>query len=324
MNESNGLIHACLLDGNGGGRQFDWPEVRSWTAAQGLLWVHLDRTGSDTQRWLAEDSGIDPIIREALLEHDVRPRVLPVDDALLIILRGVNLNPGANPEDMVGVRCWIEPTRIITMRHHRVMAINDIREALAAGAGPTGRGDFLVSLVDGLTRRMGPIIDDLDDRVDRLEDEVLTEQSASLRGQLSLLRRQTIMLRRYLAPQREVVSRLYLEPADWLDGHHRGKLREVGDRTIRYLEDLDAARERAAVIQEELNNRLSDQMNNTMYLLTIVAAVLLPPSLITGIFGINVGGMPGVENSFGFTAVILSIIVLAIVEVVLLRRLKWI
>ncbi|MDH3665030.1 MAG: zinc transporter ZntB, partial [Alphaproteobacteria bacterium] len=189
---------------------------------------------------------------------------------------------------------------------------------------PKGPSDFLVSLVDRLTSRMGPVIDDLDDRVDRLEDEVLTAQSASLRGQLSLLRRQAIMLRRYLAPQREAITHLYMELTGWLDERQHGQLREIGDRTIRYLEDLEAARERAAVIQEELHNRLSDQMNKTMYLLTIVAAVLLPPSLITGIFGINVGGMPGVESGFGFTAVILSIIVLATVEIVLLRRLKWI
>ncbi|UCH74428.1 MAG: zinc transporter ZntB, partial [Rhodospirillales bacterium] len=91
-----------------------------------------------------------------------------------------------------------------------------------------------------------------------------------------------------------------------------------------YVEDLDAARERAAVTQDELNNRLSDQMNRTMYLLTIVAAVLLPPSLITGLFGINVGGMPGVENIWAFTGVVIALIVIAVIEVILLRRLKWI
>jgi len=93
---------------------------------------------------------------------------------------------------------------------------------------------------------------------------------------------------------------------------------------LRYVEDLDAARERAAVIQDELNNRLSDQMNRTMYLLTIVAAILLPPSLITGLFGINVGGMPGVENIWAITLVVAGIVVLAAVEVIVLRRLKWI
>ena len=104
----------------------------------------------------------------------------------------------------------------------------------------------------------------------------------------------------------------------------RAVLREVADRTTRFVEDLDAARERAAVVQDELNTRLSDQMNRTMYLLTVVATVLLPPSLITGLLGINVGGMPGAEQPWAFWVVIVLLLVLAGVEIVVLRRLRWI
>ena len=92
----------------------------------------------------------------------------------------------------------------------------------------------------------------------------------------------------------------------------------------RDLEDLDATRERAAVTQEELNSRLADQMNKTMYVLTVVAAILLPPSLITGLFGINVGGMPGTESNIGFVTVVLAIILMAVFQFLIFRRLKWI
>ncbi len=204
------------------------------------------------------------------------------------------------------------------------MAVNDLREAVEAGTGPIGPGDFLYRLADRLIDRMGPVVSELDDRVDELEDAVLTEQSTALRTQIGEIRREAISLRRYLAPQRDVVARLPLEQASWLEPLHKAHLREIADRTLRYVEDLDAARERAAVIQDELNNRLSDQMNRTMYLLTIVAAVLLPPSLITGLFGINVGGMPGVENIWAFSLVVFGLVVIAVVEIIILRRLKWI
>jgi zinc transporter len=171
---------------------------------------------------------------------------------------------------------------------------------------------------------MGPVIEELEDRVDVLEDQVLEAQSAELRSQLADLRRENILLRRYLAPQREVLSRLAMSRFSWLDERQKAEMREVADRAIRYLEDLDAARERAAVTQEELSNRLTDQMNKNMYVLTVVASVLLPPSLITGLFGINVGGMPGIESTLGFLIVSLSIIAIAIVEVIVFRRLKWI
>jgi len=324
MTNSDGLLYAFILDGTGGGRAVGWPEIESWTPDQGILWVHLDRRTRQTVEWLRNKSGIEQVMCETLLQDEVRPRVLNLDERMLVTLRGVNLNPGADPQDMVGVRVWLEPNRIISLRHRRLMAVNDLREAIEAGAGPTGPGDFLHRLSDRLIDRMGPVVDELDDRVDALEDAVLTEHSTALRTRIGEIRREAILLRRYLAPQRDVMARLPLEQAAWLEPLHRAHLRETADRTLRYVEDLDAARERAAVIQDELNNRLSDQMNRTMYLLTIVAAILLPPSLITGLFGINVGGMPGVENIWAFTLVVAGIVVLAAVEVIVLRRLKWI
>ena len=324
MAAEDGLVCAFLLDGRGGGREIGWGEIAAWRPEQGLLWVHLDRAGPDAKRWLRQDSGLDPVIARALLAEDVRPRELRVDDGLLVTLRGVNLNPGAEPEDMVAVRIWLEPSRIVTVRHRRLMAVSDLRDALAGGRGPTSAGAFLVMLSDRLIERMGPVIDDLIDEVDRLEDAVVTAHSAALRSDLAKVRREAISLRRYLAPQREVMARLANEQASCLAPDHKGLLREISDRTTRFVEDLDAARERAGVVQDELNNLISDQMNRTMYLLTVVAAVLLPPSLITGLLGVNVGGIPGTDHPLSFSIVIALIMALAVTEIAILRRLKWI
>lgn len=324
MSEQDGLICAFVMDGQGGGRPVGWPEIETWRPEDGLLWLHFDHTGSAVQTWLDQKSGIDPIIVRTMVQEEVRPRVLSGTDALLVVLRGVNLNPGEDPEDMVGVKLWLEPGRIITLRHRRLMAVNDVRERVERGRGPRSVGDFLVAVVEQLVERMGPVIVDLEDLVDRLEEQILTAQSSSLRAQLGQIRRQAILIRRYLAPQRDAMSRLPLEDASWLNDMQRAHLREMGDRTLRYLEDLEAARDRAAVIQEELSSRLADQMNRTMYVLTVVAAVLLPPSLITGLFGINVGGMPWVESGWGFGMIVVAMVILGVIEVVVLKRLNWI
>ena len=324
MDTDGGLICAYLLDGKGSGTPLDWAGVRSWKPTDGLLWVHLDHTGEKADVWLRDESGLDPVVSETLLQDEVRPRLLPLDEALLVILRGVNLNPGADPEDMVGIRVWIDGQRIITLRHRRIMAVNDIREEIMHGRGPRDLGDFLVSIARRLIDRMGPVISSLDDRVDDLEDKILEAKGENLRPALAEVRREAIQLRRYLGPQREVIAQLSAQPLAWLSDRQRAQLREIADRTIRYLEDLDAARERAAVTQEELNSRLADQMNKTMYVLTVVAAILLPPSLITGLFGINVGGMPGTESNIGFVTVVLAIILMAVFQFLIFRRLKWI
>ena len=183
--------------------------------------------------------------------------------------------------------------------------------------------DFLVEVADGLTSRIGAVLSELDDRVDELEDEVLSAESYELRGKIGSLRRETISLRRYLAPQRDAVARLQNERVSWLDEITRVYLREIADRTTRYVEDLDSARDRAAVTQDELNSRLSERMNKTMYVLSIVAGIFLPLGLLTGLLGINVGGIPGTENSYAFLIVCAGLVLVAILQVALFKRMHW-
>jgi len=301
-----------------------WDEIDAWTPDQGPLWVHLDFAEDGAKTWLNQKSGIDPVLVRGIVAMDARPRVEASNDALLVSLRGVNLNPGADPEDMVGIRVWVDKDRIITVRHRRLMAVQELRERLEQGHGPKTTGEFLARLADGMIDRMGPVIGDLEDRVDALEDEILSRGRSSLRSELSDIRRVAITLRRYLAPQREAMSRLLIEDVTWLHDMDRTVLREVADRTTRFVEDLDSTRERAAVIQEELAARLAEQMNRTMYVLTVVAAILLPPSLLTGLLGINVGGMPGVDSDWSFAIVVVAIAILGVVEFLVLRWLKWI
>ncbi len=322
--QENGLIFAVILDGKGGGREIGWDGIDAWSPGSGMLWVHLDFQSSQAKNWLNEKSGIDPVLARTIVAADARPRVVALDDALMVSLRGVNLNPGANPEDMVGIRVWIDRDRIISVRHRRLMAAQDLRAKLANGYGPKTNGEFLARLTDSLIERMGPVVSELEDHVDDLENQVLTKGRSSLRTELSDIRRVAITLRRYLAPQRDAMSRLMLEDMTWLSTMDKAMLREVADRTTRYVEDLDSARERAAVVHEELAARLADQMNRTMYVLTVVAAILLPPSLLTGLFGINVGGMPGVDNEWSFAIIVVGIVIIAVVEFFVLRWLKWI
>ena len=323
MSEAKGLVFAYCLDGTGGGREIGWDEVRSWQPGEGVIWVHLDYQDPDVQHWIEAESSIDAIVGRALLDEETRPRCVNVNDGLMMILRGVNLNPGADPSDMISIRLWLEGNRIVTMRHRHVMAIQDLREAIASGNGPLSTGDFLVQLCDRLLLRMAPVLETLDDSVDAVEDEILTGESYELRSKIGAMRRQAISMRRYLAPQREVMARLQGERASWLNDLQRSRLRESADRITRYVEDLDAARDRAAVAQEELSSRLSEQMNKTMYVLSIVAAIFLPLGLLTGLLGINVGGIPGSENNWAFIIVCLFLLFIASLQVWIFRRRRW-
>jgi zinc transporter len=285
--------------------------------------VHLNRDSIETHRWLQNDSGLDPIVVESLLAENTRPRSAPIGDGAMVFLRGVNLNPGAEPEDMVSIRLWVEARRIISVRLRRLRSVDELRRLLAGGTGPVDTADFIGRLSHLMVSHMADVIDGVDDRVDELQQQVLATQSPTLRSELTGLRHEIIALRRYLSPQREALARLSLSRLAWLDDGNALRLREESDRVTRYVEDLDAARERAAVTSEELDNRLSEQLNRRMYVLSVVAAVFLPLGFLTGLFGINVGGIPLADDPWGFVEVTLLLLVLTLIQVAVFRWRRW-
>jgi len=319
----SGLVYGYALDGKGGGRVLSGDDLDKGLPENQLTWLHFDYTDADTRHWITEKSQLSDVVIDALLTEESRPRATQVNEGLLIALRGVNLSPDSNPEDMVGIRIWIDEKRIISTRRRRMLSAKDIVDAIEAGTGPTSTGDFLAMLSSTLMVRMQDTINDTEDYVDSIEEELLSSSSYDLRNKISAVRRVVISLRRYLAPQRDALLQMNNTKVTWLTEGDRQNLREVTDTLIRYIEDLDSARDRAAVAQEELSNRLAEQMNNRMYLLSIVAAVFLPLGFLTGLLGINVGGMPGAENPWAFWIVSGFMTITVAIQLWLFKRKNW-
>lgn len=322
--EFEGLIDAWLLDGRGGGRRLDWSEA-CLCEPQGdeWLWLHFDYSKPSVQQWMRHASNLSEFTVEALLQSETRPRALTADGGLLVFLRGVNLNPGANPEDMVSIRMWVGKNRVISLRMRRLLSIDDMRLSIVRNEGPENTGSFLAVIVDLILTRINSIIDELYDRVDELEDLVIVETAYQQRQALADVRRQLIALRRFLAPQRAALNRLASERHPLISEFQRLQLQESHDHLTRMIEDLDSARERATVTQEALVNRLAELTNERMYVLSIVSVIFLPMSFVTGLLGINVGGMPGANTDWAFIAVAALMLVMAIGLWIYLRLRRW-
>ena len=318
--EDPNFLHAMILEGKGNCREIDAAAVEQWSPDQGVLWVHVDVADSGAGRWIAEHSGIPAAALDTLLAGETRPRSIFNKQGLLIVLRGVNLNPGADPEDMVSVRIWIDANRIISSRRRKLLSIQDVRESLASGEGPTSTGGFLGAVVERLADRIGDFVDSIEDRMDAAEEEIASGRTMGFRQRLSALRRQIAHVRRFLAPQRDALDRLNRQTCAWLTEPDAHVLRQEADRITRYLEDLDLAKERAIVLQEELLSQIAQEQNARMYVLSVVAAVFLPLTFVTGLLGMNVGGLPGLESKMGF---MWSVVVMAIAAVGLVAFFRW-
>ncbi|QCU89390.1 zinc transporter ZntB [Thiomicrorhabdus sediminis] len=320
---TQGLIYAFLLDGQGGAKALSWQQVKNWHAEQGELWLHLDYSQYEVKEWLFHESGLDISVAETLLSSESRPRCQSYAEDLLMAWRGINPNPTSDPDDMVAVRMWRDNKRLISTLKRDLQAINDVVLRLERGSGPLTLGELVIELADRMVWEISSVVEKFDDAMGDLEARVLESKQLVLRTELGNLRRQVIALRRYLSPQKEALMRLTMEKLAWIDSDDRILLREVVDRVTRALEDLEAIRERAMVAQEELQNRISEELNNRMYVLSIITAVFLPLGFLTGLLGINVGGIPGAENPQAFRYFIWIIIGLIVAQIMFFKWKRW-
>lgn len=322
-----GLILATRLPGEPG--DFD-DRRRGW---DGLgfppdpppLWVHLDRTKARAQEWIRSESGLDPTVAESLLAEETRPRVQEHGEGVLVILRGINMNPGAEPDELIAIRMWLEPTRIITLRQFRFRTIAALRARAQQGSAPATAGAFLSTVANSLVNNMSPSIQNLEERLDEIEEQMLERDTDDerWRSQLATIRRQAIAYRRHIVPQRDALSRLVHQPPAMLSTRDQAELRVAMEQSTRVAETLEELRDRAAVTQDEMRARHEARVGRTVYMLTIVATIALPLGIFTGLLGINVGGMPMEDSAWGFAVACLIMVLIAASLVGLFKRMKW-
>ena len=164
--------------------------INAALAGSDLTWVHLDINEASSKKWVdAELTFLDPLTLDALFAEETRPRILEFDTGTLLILRSVNLNADAEPEDMVSIRRWIDSSRIISVRKRRLKAVTDLRESIEAGVGPHNAGDFITQLTSRLFERMEPVFTKLDELLDDAEERVIEAADTKYRSQITDIRK---------------------------------------------------------------------------------------------------------------------------------------
>lgn len=316
LQPSRGLVFGLRLDGSGGAGPV------GEAAGAGPLWLHLERHDPEVQRWLHEEAAVPPAVAAALLEEDTRPRCVVRPDGVLLILRGVNLDPAAQHEETIAVRLWATADRVLSLRRYRIMAVTELREALERGEGPATVAGLVLRLVDSLTARMMPEIDAMEAALDGLEVEALGDGSTVDRRRLAAIRRRSLVLHRYLAPQREALVEFRRGAGERLPGLDAADFQETVDRVTRLVEDLDALQSRAAIVDDGLALRVAERMNRNMYWLSIVATVFLPIGFVTGLLGVNVGGIPGADDPWAFAGLVGLLAALIAIELWIMRRMR--
>ncbi|MFQ2113267.1 zinc transporter ZntB [Aeromonas veronii] len=313
------VIYALTLDGKGGMAPL---MAGSEVPAAHPGWLHLDYGNPDSARWLLQTPLLSEAARASLLGQSNRPKLVRMGETVLLILRGINHNKDHRPEEMVALRIFITPDLIISSRRRPLLSEQDVFNQLKLGGGADTPADWLVEICDALTDRAGEFVEELHDKILDLEEMVLMRDMPA-NGRLALIRKQLIMIRRYLSPQRDLVARLANEKISWLDEDDRRRLLDIADRLRRWLDDLDAGVARTAVLADEINNLMAEATNRRAYQMSVMALLFLPASFLTGLFGINLGGIPGAENPTAFWVFCGSLVALASGLAIWLKHRRW-
>jgi len=288
------------------------------------VWLQLDFSSTETRK-LVESLQINEFWASALVKDDSRPRVEIAPEELLLIVRGMNRIKGEKPENMISVRIMASKNMLITCQKKSLNSIKSLVEDMEQNNPPKSTGDFIVRLNERLVFNMSDVMEDIEEAAISMEELVMEENGNDDKSKAELynLRRQIIQIKRFLIPQRDALNKLQIEKTSWMTSKQQLRLREVSDYLMRYLEMLEAARELASVSQETLINRSNEQINNRMYLLSIIAALFLPLSFFTGLLGVNLSGIPHAENHYAFSAFVVILLVVVAFQFWFFRKNRW-
>ncbi|SHI56105.1 zinc transporter ZntB [Wenxinia saemankumensis] len=291
---SDDFIHFAFTLGDGSAPLHGSDSIAAALQEETCAWVHLQADDPRSDDWI--DAHLDYLpeaVRDALIADATRPRTSAVGDGVLLNVRGVNLNEGEDPEDMISVRIWADPARIVTLTRRPLRSVEHMRDLFAAGEGPATAGRFLAVLVEELTERIGSVVTEMDVDADALEDRLLRGEENGLGPRITDSRAAVVDFRRFLVPQREAIARLHGVTGPLLSEDDRFELQEAEDNLRRHTEVIESLRERLLVLKDEIASLSDARLNRNLYILSVVSAVFLPLGFLTGLMGINLAGMPG-------------------------------
>lgn len=307
----------CVFDVNEDGTT-TIPTSDTLTGTARYRWWHFDLADPTLKEWC--DTHLPAIPAGALQQPETRPRCDEYEDGLILNLRGINLNAGHLAEEMVSIRMWVTNDVVVTVRMRKVFAIDEIRKTAVAQMAPETPAAFVVALVSRITARVQEEVSSIG-RLTEFFEADLEDETTPIPNELPQSRRRVIRLRRYLDPQRAALNNLSV--AHLIPKPDRSRLRELANRTTMSVEELDALRDRLSAVQDDHDLDIARKQARNSFLLSVGAGIFLPISFLTGLFGVNIGGMPGLDSPWAFTILCVTMLGLCLVLLLVLRKKGW-
>ncbi len=326
--DKTGLVWGYLFRPGQPPRQIESDAALQWLAEPQdthpaeFIWLHLSLSNAAAERWMRQSLQLADAFYESLHEGVGSTRLEVEGDQLVAVMHDVLFNLSFDASNISTVSLCMDPRLVVTARLRPLRSVDRLRASFKAGQSVRSTGELLAHLLHDQADVLVDIIRQSTAQVDTVEDHLLANQISTSRAELSELRRSLVRLQRLLAPEPAALFRLLNRPPGWLSEDDLGDLRQAAEEFSTSVVDAGALTERVKILQEELSASINEHSNRTLYILTIVTVLALPINVVTGLLGMNVGGIPLSDHRQGFILVVgtLSTVTAVLAYVLLGRR----
>ncbi len=312
---------AALLVGDGSVREIASAEAATYTGP-GFVWIHLEGGDPEDLAMLKGQDDIPDVAANALVATETRPRCDRIEQGALVNLRGPAVIDTDDSDRLVSIRLWVRQGKVNSVSR-RPLAATSLVKARMEAEKVRDPGDLVAAFARAISTQLDPEVAELGDTLDECESGLDPHQIYRLRTRITQIRSDAIAYRRFVAPNRDALTTLAHLDFEWLEEDDRLHIREAADRFARMTEELEAVRERAALLHEQITDLRGEQMEARSLYISVVAFIFLPLTFITGLLGMNVEGIPYAQEPWAFWGVVGFCILIGAVVLAYFARIHW-
>ena len=303
-------------------------EAVSFRSKSSVTWLNVDGVHQpEIIEQIGKIFSIHPLVLEDIANTGQRPKMEDFDGYIFVVLRMLRFDDEKNQTKAEQISIILGPDFVISFQEQEGDVFDIIRERLRSNKGRIRKigADYLAySLIDAIVDNYFMILEKLGETIEDIEDKLVTDPKAETLQIIHDLKREMIFLRKSVWPLREVINRLERSESALIKKSTLVYLRDVYDHTIQVMDSVDTFRDTLSGMLDIYLSSVSNRMNEIMKVLTIIATIFIPLTFIAGVYGMNFRRMPELVQPWGYPAVLIVMLVIALIMLVYFRRKKWI
>jgi magnesium transporter len=255
-----------------------------------------------------------------------RPKMEDFENFLFIVLKMFQYDENENQTKTEQISLIIGSNYLISFQEDEGDVFDLIRERIRTDRGRIRKmgSDYLAySLIDAIVDNYFTVLEKIGESIEDIEDELINNPTQEILHTIHTLKRELIFLRKSVWPLREVIGRLERWESPLIEKSIDIYLRDVYDHTIQVIDALEIFRDMLSGMLDIYLTSVSNRMNEIMKVLTIIATIFIPLTLVTGIYGMNFKYMPELNSPWGYPMVYFVLLAISFVMLVYFRRKKW-